>query len=212
MFEERLISFLKWIGLLLVTLLFFGAFYSDAVDSYRLSNHGKEAVATIISYDPEFGRRGRYHYNHTLEYDGHEKQIDMGDRYEIGSRFDVLYLPNKPYIVKFGTDSSTTWELFAQHCGKISMLFVVLLATFWAFMTAKSFCHVFRSDKMKPVAKTTDTSTIEIKKNTTVRCKGCDKLLSDAQVSYMLDNPKYNEWCREGYCSSACPKRHQNNA
>ena len=37
-----------------------------------------------------------------------------------------------------------------------------------------------------------------------VLCKGCDITLPDIQVHLKLGNPKYNEWCREGYCSFTC--------
>ena len=46
-------------------------------------------------------------------------------------------------------------------------------------------------------------------KRSEVPCKGCGKQLTQAQVDYMLGNPEYNEWCREGYCRSACFEKHK---
>jgi len=37
-----------------------------------------------------------------------------------------------------------------------------------------------------------------------VLCKGCSKPLTKAQIDFMLGNPQYQEWCREGFCSFSC--------
>ena len=37
-----------------------------------------------------------------------------------------------------------------------------------------------------------------------VSCKGCGEPLPQAQIDFGLGNPKYNEWCREGFCSFTC--------
>lgn len=42
-----------------------------------------------------------------------------------------------------------------------------------------------------------------------VLCKECDKPLKKAQIDYMLGKPKYNEWCREGYCNLECFEKHR---
>ena len=35
-------------------------------------------------------------------------------------------------------------------------------------------------------------------------CKKCDQKLTKLQVEMMIDNPSYNQWRREGYCSLLC--------
>lgn len=37
-----------------------------------------------------------------------------------------------------------------------------------------------------------------------MNCPTCGKELRSLQVEKMLGNPDYNEWCRNGYCSSVC--------
>lgn len=37
-----------------------------------------------------------------------------------------------------------------------------------------------------------------------VLCKGCKKPLGQSQIDYMLGNPQYQQWSREGYCSFSC--------
>ena len=47
------------------------------------------------------------------------------------------------------------------------------------------------------------------RKHSEVHCKGCGKPLTQAHVDYMLGNPKYNDWCREGFCSLSCFEKHK---
>lgn len=47
------------------------------------------------------------------------------------------------------------------------------------------------------------------RKRDELHCKACGKPLTRAQVDYMLGNPKYNEWCREGFCRSSCFEKHR---
>ncbi len=42
-----------------------------------------------------------------------------------------------------------------------------------------------------------------------VLCKGCRQPLGQAQIDYMLGNPQYQEWCREGFCSSPCFEKYK---
>ena len=47
--------------------------------------------------------------------------------------------------------------------------------------------------------------------NKIVRCKMCGSHLPRAQIEYMLGNPKYSRWCRDGYCSLGCFEKHSQN-
>jgi len=73
-------------------------------------------------------------------------------------------------------------------------------------VTAGYFYKSFRLNTGGSSAANSDAS--RIGKNTTVKCKACGKLLSDAQAAYMLNDLECTEWCREGYCCLACFEQH----
>ena len=67
-----------------------------------------------------------------------------------------------------------------------------------------------RKDKRLTSEKISERNETINKHKNKVLCKGCSIPLGQAQINYKLGNPKYNEWCREGFCSLACFDQYQN--
>ena len=67
------------------------------------------------------------------------------------------------------------------------------------FLVAVASYYILRT-RVNPGKQFGEYQSTKLKSNTDIKCKGCGKLLPDAQAAYMLNNPEYSEWIREGYC------------
>lgn len=71
------------------------------------------------------------------------------------------------------------------------------------FLVAVASYYILRT-RVEPGKQLGEYQSTKLEPNTDVKCKGCGKLLPDAQAAYMLNNPEYSEWCRDGYCCLSC--------
>lgn len=64
-----------------------------------LASKGKEAVATVVSYDPsyKYSKLGKTRHDwHVLAFDGMERRVELKKAHNPGETFKILYLPDNP--------------------------------------------------------------------------------------------------------------------
>ena len=101
-----------------------------------LAAKGKEALATVVSYNPEYtySRHGRTtHHWHVLSFNNMEQRVELERPHQAGESFKILYLPDKPSTACEGTKGMNVFQLMGT-AGSIMFVIFTAIALFmgWA--------------------------------------------------------------------------------
>jgi hypothetical protein len=138
--DIRVKAFGKLIINILLACLFGFLLYYQVGDAIKLSVNGRSAMASVVDYKYEQsrGRKGRVyrHHYHTLVYNGFSKKVDLGQSYQMGTRFSVIYLPSNPPTMKLADANISFWRLATRDHGALFLLFCFGITGFFIFNVA----------------------------------------------------------------------------
>jgi hypothetical protein len=91
-----------------------------------------------------------------------------------------------------------------------NLVLLVVFFPLWLFCRPEEYITPTQEPRKPESCKFSDTREITETENM-VLCIGCGNQLRKIQIENMLGNPKFNEWCREGFCSLDCFEKHRDN-
>jgi len=101
-------------------------------DWVRFADYGKEAIATVVEYKFEIGKKGVTHHYHQLEYNNYSCKKGLDRKYPNGTQFYILYLPENPQNIILGRATDSFLDIIKREFGVAGVILIIFsILSFW---------------------------------------------------------------------------------
>jgi hypothetical protein len=90
---------------------------------------GKAAVAEVVRYAPQTDDEGRRIHHYEFAFDGHHVVKRFGRLRDIGEKFPVTYLPDRPASVIKGAKPDSIASIIDQNTNDVGLAITAAVAT-----------------------------------------------------------------------------------